>query len=72
MLDLALPGASDIESMRLMLAREPDAQVLILSVHEKTIFVRRALDAGARGYLTKASAPDVSEEAVCGVARRAR
>jgi DNA-binding NarL/FixJ family response regulator len=53
-----------------MLAREPDAHVLIFSVHEEAIFVRRALDAGARGYVTKASAPDVLVEAVRSVARR--
>src|SRR5260370_26801715 len=69
-MDLALPGASGIEAMRRMLAREPDAHVLIFSVHEETIFVRRALDAGARGYVTKASAPDVLVEAVRAVAGR--
>ena len=41
-MDLALPGASGIEAMRRMLAREPDAHVLIFSVHEETLFVRRA------------------------------
>ncbi|KND62401.1 Methanol utilization control regulatory protein MoxX [Candidatus Burkholderia verschuerenii] len=69
-MDLALPGASGIEAMRRMLAREPQAHVLIFSVHEEAIFVRRALDAGARGYVTKASAPDVLVEAVRSVARR--
>lgn len=59
-MDLALPGASGIEAMRRMLAREPHARVLIFSVHEEAIFVRRALDAGARGYVTKASAPDIA------------
>ncbi|HTI17737.1 MAG TPA: response regulator transcription factor [Trinickia sp.] len=71
-MDLALPGASGIEAMRRMLAREPHAHVLIFSVHEEAIFVRRALDAGARGYVTKASAPDVLVEAVRSVARRER
>ena len=69
-MDLALPGASGIEAMRRMLAREPHAHVLIFSVHEEAIFVRRALDAGARGYVTKVSAPDVLVEAVRAVARR--
>ena len=71
-MDLSLPGASGIEAMRRMLAREPDARVLMFSVHEEAIFVRRALDAGALGYVTKASAPDVLVEAVRAVARRAR
>nr|WP_090551163.1 response regulator transcription factor [Paraburkholderia caballeronis] len=71
-MDLSLPGASGIEAMRRMLAREPDARVLMFSVHEEAIFVRRALDAGALGYVTKASAPDVLVEAVRAVARRVR
>jgi DNA-binding NarL/FixJ family response regulator len=71
-MDLSLPGASGIEAMRRMLAREPDARVLMFSVHEEAIFVRRALDAGALGYVTKASAPDVLVEAVRSVARRMR
>ncbi|WP_042300837.1 response regulator [Paraburkholderia kururiensis] len=70
-MDVSLPGASGIEAMRRMLAREPHARVLIFSVHEEAIFVRRALDAGALGYVTKASAPDVLVEAVRTVARRA-
>ena len=70
-MDISLPGASGIEAMRRMLAREPDARVLIFSVHEESIFVRRALDAGALGYVTKASAPDVLVEAVRSIARRA-
>jgi len=69
-MDVSLPGASGIEAMRRMLARVPDARVLIFSVHEEAIFVRRALDAGALGYVTKASAPDVLVEAVRALARR--
>jgi DNA-binding NarL/FixJ family response regulator len=70
-MDVSLPGASGIEAMRRVLAREPAARVLIFSVHEDALFVRRALDAGALGYVTKASAPDVLVEAVRTVARRA-
>ncbi|GLU32664.1 response regulator transcription factor [Trinickia caryophylli] len=68
-MDVSLPGASGIEAMRRMLAREPDARILIFSVHEDLLFVRRALDAGALGYVTKASAPDALVDAVRTVAR---
>ncbi|SAL04449.1 two component LuxR family transcriptional regulator [Caballeronia calidae] len=71
-MDLMLRGASGIEAMRRMLNREPHANVLIFSAHEEAIFVRRTLDAGARGYVTKASAPDVLVDAVRAVARCAR
>jgi two-component system invasion response regulator UvrY len=38
--------------------------VLIFSMHEEVIFAKRALQAGAFGYVTKASAPGVLVEAV--------
>ena len=67
-MDIALPGVSGIEGTRRILARRPDARVLVFSMYEDTIFVRRALDAGAVGYVTKASAPKVLVEAVAAVA----
>src|SRR5688572_4573274 len=67
-MDIALPGVSGIEGMRRILARDPHARVLMFSMYEDVIFVRRALDAGAAGYLTKASAPRVLLEAVDAVA----
>lgn len=68
-MDLALPGLSGIEAMRRILTRHPAAKVLIFSMHEDGIFARRALQAGARGYLTKGSAPDTLVRAVREVAQ---
>jgi two-component system invasion response regulator UvrY len=68
-MDITLPGISGIEAMRRMLAHRPDTRTLIFSMHEDAIFARRALEAGAFGYLTKASAPGVLVEAVHTVAR---
>ena len=68
-MDIALPGASGIDAMRRMLAREPRARVLMFSMYEDAIFPTRALEAGARGYLTKSSGPDMLVEAVLAVAR---
>jgi DNA-binding NarL/FixJ family response regulator len=63
-MDINLPGMSGIEVARRMLAREPDARILVFSMHEDALFGSRALQAGARGYVTKASAPEVLVEAV--------
>ena len=71
-MDISLPGASGIEAMRRMLAREPDAKVLMFSMHEEPIFASRAFQAGALGYVTKASAPEVLVEAVRSVAQGKR
>jgi DNA-binding NarL/FixJ family response regulator len=68
-MDIALPGASGIDALRRMLAREPGARVLMFSMYEDAIFPSRALQAGARGYLTKSSGPDMLVEAVLAIAR---
>ena len=67
-MDITLPGTSGIEAMQRMLVYKPGTRVLVFSMHEEAIFARRALQAGAFGYLTKASAPDVLVEAVHAVA----
>ena len=71
-MDIALPGVSGIDAMRRILAREPETRVLIFSMYEDAIFANRALRAGACGYVTKASAPNVLVEAVHAVARGKR
>jgi two-component system invasion response regulator UvrY len=68
-MDIALPGVSGIEAMRRMLARAPETRVLIFSMYEDAIFANRALQAGACGYVTKASAPNVLVEAVHAISR---
>ena len=67
-MDISLPGMSGIEATRRIRARNPRACVLIFSMHEETIFARRALEAGAMGYVCKANAPHVLVEAVDSVA----
>jgi len=63
-MDISLPGVSGIEATRRLLARRPEARILIFSIHDEAVFALRALEAGARGYLTKASAPDTLVDAV--------
>ncbi len=68
-MDISLPDVSGIEALRRMLLREPRARILAFSIHDEAIFPNRALKAGAAGYVTKSSAPDVLVEAVRTVAR---
>ena len=67
-MDITLPGTSGIEAMRRMLEYKSGARILIFSMHEDAIFARRALQAGAFGYVTKASAPNVLVQAIRSVA----
>ena len=71
-MDLSMPGMGGHEALRRMLAQDPKARVLVLSAHEDTAHPRRALRAGALGYLTKRSAPDALIAAVSALARGER
>jgi two-component system, NarL family, invasion response regulator UvrY len=67
-MDVSLPGVSGIEGTRRITDRFPLARVLMFSMHEEPLFAQRALQAGARGYITKSSAPDILVEAIRSVA----
>ena len=63
-LDLSMPGAGGLTLIRRIVAHAPLARVLVFSMHEEAVFAARALQAGARGYVTKNSAPETLVEAV--------
>jgi two-component system, NarL family, invasion response regulator UvrY len=56
-LDITLPGESGLDLLKMVHREKPMLPVLILSMHPASQFARRALAAGASGYLTKDSAP---------------
>lgn len=67
-MDLAMPGIGGIETVRRLLARDASVRILILSAHEDAAHLKRVLEAGALGYLSKRSAPEDVIEAVRTVA----
>jgi two-component system, NarL family, invasion response regulator UvrY len=62
--DLAMPHTSGLETIRRIVQAQPQARVLVFSMHVSPDFARAALDAGALGYVTKSSAPDVLLRAI--------
>jgi len=62
--DLAMPAGGGLELMRRVLLRSPQARVLVFSMHDSAVLVRRALQTGARGFLSKASDPECLVDAV--------
>lgn len=67
-IDLSLPRVGGLELIKRVHAHAPHATTLAFSIHEDALFAMRAVQAGARGYVTKNSAPDVLIEAVQQVA----
>ena len=53
LLDLALPGVSGIELLKDLRAKYPQIRVLVLSMHEESVYAERVLRAGAQGYIMK-------------------
>lgn len=55
-MDLGLPGTSGIAATREVVAANPSTKVLVLTVHDDLAYLRKAFEAGARGYLVKEAA----------------
>ena len=63
-MDLSMPGIGGLESIRRIIQRDANALILVFSVHHEQVYVQRALEAGAKGYITKNSAPEILSEAI--------
>jgi two-component system invasion response regulator UvrY len=71
-MDIAMAGMGGIEATKRLLALDPQVRVLALTAHEDSSYAKRALQAGALGYLSKRSAPEVLIDALRMVARHQR
>jgi DNA-binding NarL/FixJ family response regulator len=53
LIDITLPGKSGLELIKDMKAIRPDLPILVISMHDESLYADRVLRAGARGYITK-------------------
>jgi DNA-binding NarL/FixJ family response regulator len=51
--DLTMPGRSGLEFIKDLLALNPTQPILVVSMHDESVYAERALRAGARGYIMK-------------------
>lgn len=51
--DITMPGRSGAEFIKDLHALQPDLPVLVISMHDESIYAERMLRAGARGYIMK-------------------
>lgn len=68
--DLSMPGAGGLECIRRICARDNQANILVCSMHDETSLAMRALELGARGYITKSCSTETLIEAVTQVAAK--
>ena len=64
LLDLRLPDVYGIDVMMSILAEFSDARVVMLTTAEGDVEIRRALEAGARGYVLKSVSPKDLADAI--------
>lgn len=62
--DISLGGTSGLELTKQIRALYPEMPVLILSMHEESLYAERAVRAGARGYVVKKAATTVIIDAI--------
>jgi DNA-binding NarL/FixJ family response regulator len=64
LLDVSLKDSDGIELLKELQAQLPELPVLILSMHDESLYAERALRAGARGYIMKQEAPQTLLSAI--------
>ena len=63
-IDISMPEIDGLEVLQQLKPEYPELPILILTMHEEQQYVVRAIEAGARGYITKKSAPEQLVEAI--------
>ena len=72
LLDMGMPGIAGADLITRLHARYPQLPILVLSMHNEPQIARRALRAGAGGYVTKDSEPELLLAAIRKVAAGGR
>jgi two-component system invasion response regulator UvrY len=67
-LDINLPGVSGFELARRILAQDTSARIIVFSMNDDPIFAARAIDSGAKGYVSKSGDPADLVKAIRAVA----
>ena len=71
-MDISMKGASGLEAIRNIRARDDRARILVFSMHSEAALVKTAFSAGAAGFVTKSSEPAALIQAIRSVARGER
>jgi DNA-binding NarL/FixJ family response regulator len=64
LLDMSLPGKSGLELLKDIRVLAPQTPVLIISMHDETLFAERVIRAGGRGYIMKQEGPEKIVQAI--------
>ncbi|MFT3731077.1 MAG: response regulator transcription factor [Hyphomicrobium sp.] len=62
--DISMPGRGGIDLVRQIRQLDPNARILMFTMHADATYAQQTFRAGARGYITKSSSPDVLISAI--------
>jgi DNA-binding NarL/FixJ family response regulator len=62
--DISLNGTNGIQLTEKIKSKYPDLPVLILTIHDEALYAKRALEAGAKGYVNKREAAETVISAI--------
>ncbi|SDJ22550.1 MULTISPECIES: UvrY/SirA/GacA family response regulator transcription factor [Ferrimonas] len=68
LMDMNMPGIGGLEATRKILRFNPDAKIIVLTIHTEEPFPTKVMQAGAAGYLTKNAPPGEMVQAIRQVA----
>jgi DNA-binding NarL/FixJ family response regulator len=64
LLDMSLPGKGGLELLKDIRSLSPQTPVLIISMHDETLYAERVIRAGGRGYIMKQEGPEKIVQAI--------
>jgi len=64
LLDLAMEGMGGLDTIPLVSERHPSVRVVVLSMHDRPSYVRKAISCGANGYLLKSASREALIDAL--------
>jgi DNA-binding NarL/FixJ family response regulator len=64
-----MSGIGGLETIRRIYNRDSQAKILVFSVHDERVYVDRAMNAGAKGYITKHAHPEILIAAIQKIAK---
>ncbi|BBE73245.1 response regulator [Oharaeibacter diazotrophicus] len=67
LMDISMPGAGGLAAVEAMVATEPRVRIVVVSMHQGAVFARKAMAAGARGFVSKSSPPEELVRAIAAV-----
>ena len=64
LVDVTMPGKSGLELVKDLRALHPQTRILVVSMHEESLYAERMLRAGAGGYINKQQPPEELVKAI--------